>query len=360
MLQIDGARGEGGGQILRSALTLSLLTGTPVHLINIRARRPKPGLMPQHLQAVQAAAAVGEAEVEGAFLGSQALRFVPRGRRGGTFRFDIGTAGATSLVLQTVFLPLSAAAEPSHLTLTGGTHVPWSPCHHYLELHWLPLMRRLGCDAELRLELAGFYPQGGGRVRAHIRPVARLVPLQLTVRGRLLGIRGLSAVANLDLSIAERQRLQALQRLAPYCREVDIEVVRLPARGKGTLLLLLAQFEHARCCYYALGERGKPAERVADEAVEQLLAFLHSEAAVDEFLADQLLLPLAFAPGTSELTTARVTQHLLTNAEVIRQFLPVEIDIRGALGAPGWLRLTSTTPFPAAALLATGEARGAP
>lgn len=338
-VEIDGSRGEGGGQVLRSALALSLVTGRAARITNIRARRPKPGLMAQHLKCVEAASRIGDAEVEGARLGSSSLAFSPRSIRPGDFRLDIGTAGSVSLVLQTVFLPLSLCGAPSTFSITGGTHVPWSPCFHYLEDHWLRFMREAGFDATLTLAQAGFYPQGGGRIEGTVRPVSRIVPISLTARGPLMKIRGVSAVAGLPLSIAERQRDQALRRLAEGFSGAEIETVDLPARSRGTMFLLLAEFEGGRCCFTALGERGKPAERVADEAVDSFEAFLSTDGAVDHFLADQLVLPLVFADGVSEIRTSRVTQHLMTNADVVREFLPVSIRIEGAVGGPGVVRI---------------------
>jgi RNA 3'-terminal phosphate cyclase (ATP) len=310
-----------------------------MRITNIRARRPKPGLMAQHLAAVQATAAVCGARVEGARQRSQTLVFEPQGIRGGTFHFDIGTAGSTTLVLQTILPPLAYAPAGSVVTVTGGTHVPWSPCFDYLELHWARSLREMGVDLELALECAGFYPRGGGRVRAAVRPAHGLRALRITERGALRRIRGVSAVANLDDSIAERQRRQALRRLAGCGATLDIELVRLPARSQGTVIVLLAEFERSQCCYTGLGARGKPAERVADEAVDGLAAFLATDGAVDEYLADQLVVPLACAAGVSELRTARVTQHLLTNVDVVRRFIARPITIEGALGQAGVLRI---------------------
>jgi RNA 3'-terminal phosphate cyclase (ATP) len=343
MVQIDGARGEGGGQMLRSALTLAVLTSQAMRMSNIRARRPTPGLRSQHVKAVEAAAAVGLARVEGACLGSQSLSFEPAGIRAGDFHFDIGTAGATALVLQTILLPLGLAPAPSAVTLHGGTHVPWAPCFHYLDLHWLPYMRRLGLAAELTLDLAGFYPQGGSQTRATIRPIGALLPLRLTERGDLKRIRGLSAVANVDVEVAERQRSRALRRLADTRREVAIEVVELPSRFTGTMLLLIAEFANSQCCYFGLGAPGKRAERVADEAAGALLEFLATDGAVDQYLADQLVVPLALADGVSELRTSKVTRHLLTNSEIVKLFLPVEIEIRGKVDQPGLIRVTGAS-----------------
>ena len=340
MIAIDGAKGEGGGQILRSALTLSLMTERHFRILNIRARRTKPGLRPQHLVSVNAAASVGQAQVEGACLGSREIEFRPSSIHPGSYRFEIPTAGSTSLVLQTVFLPLSTADSPSEIEIIGGTHVPWSPCFHYLEGNWLRAMGLLGFRADLGLEIAGFYPQGGGRIRALIQPLKkRIAPLKRNHRGDLLRVRGLSTSSNLPESIAQRQRTRAVKRLADLGCQVEIEVQTLPSPGKGTLLLLQAEFESGQACYFGLGARGKSAERVADEAVDALHAFLRGEGVVDEYLADQLLLPLAFADGDSEFRASKITQHLLTNAEVIRAFDAAEIDIRGELDQPGVIEI---------------------
>lgn len=335
MIEIDGSYGEGGGQLLRSSLTLSLLTGKSVQIRNIRARRKKPGLMAQHLQAVEAATAVGSAQVDGTKLGSTILTFVPHRLRPGNYRFDIGTAGSTSLVLQTVLLPLSLAGAPSRLVICGGTHVPWSPCFHYLQRHWLSSLQQCGFAVGLALKKAGFYPRGGGEISASIQPVAGIAPLTLMQRGKLHRLHCLSTVTGLPLSIAHRQLQQALKRLERRFPQIEQEVTSLPGPGKGTLLLLLAEFEQSRSCYYALGERGKPAERVACEAVDAFERFLAGEGAVDQHLADQLILPLAFAEGTSLVRTAEVTQHLLTNIWVVAQFLPLKIEVDGALGQVG-------------------------
>jgi RNA 3'-terminal phosphate cyclase (ATP) len=339
LVEIDGSFGEGGGQILRTALSLAAVTNRPFRMTRIRSRRADPGLKPQHLRAVEAVAAVSGARVEGASLGSQDLLFEPNGVSPGDFRFDVGTAGSTSLILQALVPPLARAGAPSRVEIRGGTHVRWSPCFDYLRLHWLPFVRKIGIDADIEMERAGFYPAGGGIVRSTIRPGGALSPLRITQRGSLTRIRGISAVARLHVRIAERQRDQAAHRLAARAPRFDCEVVLLPSLSAGTMLLLLAEFELSQACFFALGERGKPAERVADEAVEELLDFLDGEGAVDSRLADQLVLLLALTPGTSELTTSRATGHLVTNAEIVKRFLPVSIEVEGKSEGPGRVRI---------------------
>jgi RNA 3'-terminal phosphate cyclase (ATP) len=334
MILIDGSLGEGGGQVLRSAISLSAITRQPIRISSIRAKRSKPGLQAQHLTAVKAAAKITHGSLEGACPGATELEFFPGEIEGGHYRFGIPTAGAASLVLQTIFLPLSLAQSASSVTISGGTHVPWSPCYHYLEEQWLPYLERIGCDADLGLELAGFYPRGAGRMHTRIRPAGELAPLQLTRRGELLSISGISAVANLEREIAARQRRRALERLGIRV-PVTIRLVELPSKVQGTFLLLTAEFELVRYCTFALGKKGLPAEQVADMAIDELDGFLKTEAALDRYLADQLLLPLALASGTSTFSTERVTPHLTTNAAILQEFLPGRIKIEGEVGQPG-------------------------
>lgn len=335
MIRIDGAYGEGGGQVLRTALALSAILAVPVEVTNIRAGRKNPGLQPQHLTAVNALAAITGAEVQGAVLGSTHLRFSPGVGRENAYRFAVGTAGSISLVLQAVLLPLAFAKGPSRLALSGGTHVPWSPPYQYTTEVFLPTLARMGVKAEMELLRWGFYPKGGGEVQGIVYPVHTLQPLDSTLRGALVGIRGLSAVANLPVSIAKRQKDQAEMRLREVGLEARIDLLEVGAKGPGTFFFLLAEFEGARAGFSALGERGKPAERVADEAVEAFLTYWRSGAALDPYLADQLLLPMALAEGGSAMTTSRISQHLLTNVWLIQQFLPIPIRVEGKGGGPG-------------------------
>ncbi|ODS30115.1 MAG: RNA 3'-terminal phosphate cyclase [Candidatus Scalindua rubra] len=335
MIKIDGSYGEGGGQILRTALTLSAIENKPFEMFNIRAGRKKPGLAPQHLQCVEAMAQICNAEVNGAKVGSLSLKFNPGEIKHGNYCFEIGTAGSVSLVLQTTFLPLALAKESSSVTIRGGTHVPFSPCFHYLKEQWLYYLKKIGLDAKIEMARAGFYPKGGGEINISIKHVEKVCPLELMERGRLLKLRGISAVGNLDLSIAERQKKQAFKHLSKRNILPEIDVVTMPAFAKGTMLLLIGEFENSQCCYFSLGAIGKRAEKVADEACEELGHFLETKGVVDEHLADQVILPLSLAKDISKFTTPKITQHFLTNAEVIRLFLNTRIHIEGEFGEEG-------------------------
>ncbi len=335
MIELDGAFGEGGGQILRSALSLSLITGKPFRIYNIRAGRSKPGLRPQHLKAVEACAHISGAQVAGHELGASRLSFRPGKVRPGSYHFDIGTAGSVSLLFQAIFLPLSLAGGSSTVTLVGGTHVPWSPCFHYLEKPWQEFMRRVGFNCELELVRAGYYPKGGGLLRAVIHPAGELRGLELPQRGELIELRGLSMVSNLPRQIASRQKRRAETLLQELDIAARIEETELPSPGKGTMLYLDARFQHSQAAYFGLGAIGKRAEQVAEEACAGFKAFMQTSAAVDEHLADQLALPLALTRKASIFTTCRITRHLLTNARVIERFLPIRAAIEGDLGSPG-------------------------
>lgn len=339
-LTIDGSYGEGGGQILRSALSLSALLGQPVRLEKIRVRRRRPGLRPQHLTAVRALAQVCDAELEGDALDSRTLTFVPRcSPQAGDYHFDVldaakgGSAGAVSLILQAVLLPLALAESDSTITLEGGTHVAWSPPIHYLQEIYLPTLARLGVRAAVQLERWGWYPQGGGRVTcrlegldapATIRPLS---PLRLTERRGLRRITGFSATSNLPAHIGRRQRDRAVKLLRSHGFKPEIEIVDAPSPGPGTCVFLRAEFKGAVAGFTGYGRLRKPAEKVAEEAGRAFLAYQRSGGAVDRYLADQLILPLALASGESCFTSGKVTDHLRTNAWLVEQFLPVRVDI---------------------------------
>ena len=340
MLELDGSFGEGGGQILRTSLALSLITGKPFHLRNVRAKRAKPGLQPQHLMSVRAAATVGQATVRGDSKGSTDLVFEPGAVKPGRYRFDIGTAGATGLVLHTLYLPLMLGKDgPSELTLTGGTHVSTSPCFHFLDVTWRAYLALMGLRIRLRMDRPGFYPRGGGVVQAFLQPCAEIQPFRLLERGPVR-VSGFSAVAGLPDQIARRQARRATVRLRQHDLEADLQEQTWEG-GPGTVLALVLDTRPAPTLFFGLGERSKPAERVADDAVDQVFAYLGAgnDAAVDVHSADQIVLPLALAKGPSEYTVAEVTLHLLTNVAVIRRVLDRDILCEGEQGKPGRVRI---------------------
>lgn len=338
-ITIDGGQGEGGGQIVRTSLTLSCITGRPLRMINVRAGRPKPGLANQHLTAIRAAQQISTAEVTGASLGSKEFAFEPGPVEPGEYSFDVGTAGSTTLVLQTIALPLAFTNRNSTVTIIGGTHNPMAPCYEYLESVWAPLLALVGIHIYLQIKRAGFYPAGGGKIEANIVGVGspdQLQPVTIEDRGEIYSIDGFSAVARLPLSIAERQARQAELRLsAAGLTRHPINCQSIDAASPGTVLFLNCRCRGAPAAFFGLGARGKPAERVADEAVDQLIDHLNNPGALDPHAADQFVLPLALAPGGSSFTTTNVTDHLVTHVELLRQFLQRNIELSGRVGDPG-------------------------
>jgi RNA 3'-terminal phosphate cyclase (ATP) len=325
MIEIDGSQGEGGGQVLRTALSLSLCTGQPFHAHSIRARRAKPGLMRQHLTAVQAAAQVGAARVEGAQIGSTSLTFAPGAVRPGNYDCPVGTAGSTTLVLQTVLPPLLVAGHGATLRLTGGTHNPLAPPFDFLAQAFLPLIARMGVPIQATLERYGFFPAGGGEIRLSIPPGGRLAPLRLEARGALRRTYARAIVANLPADIGQRELAVVRDRLGLPDGALQL-VTDPPASGPGNVLLIVQEYEQVTEVFTGFGERGVRAEQVAQRAVEEAQRFDRSGAAVGEHLADQLLLPLALA-GSGSFSTLEPSSHARTNMEVIRQFLPVGFDL---------------------------------
>jgi RNA 3'-terminal phosphate cyclase (ATP) len=321
VILIDGDRGEGGGQVIRTALALSAATGQPFHITRIRAGRVRTGLQPQHLAAVRAVALLCGANVGGAFDGSPDVRFEPGPVRPGEFRFEIATAGALTLLLQTVIPPLASASESSRVGVTGGTHVPRSPSFHYLAHHWAAFVARLGLQFRVDLVRAGFYPLGGGEARAEVQPWKRPARLVVEQRGKLVAIRGTAGAARLP-GVAERIRRAAEERLWESRRlESTWDVLEVPARSKGCFVLLEAIFEEGRGAFGLLGERRVRAEVLGDRAARLVLKFLENdEGAVDPYLVDQLVVPLALSGGGGRLTTSEVTTHLETVADVVTRF----------------------------------------
>lgn len=338
MIELDGSTGEGGGQILRTALALAMCTGQAVKIDRIRAKRPKPGLMRQHLTCVQAAAAVCGAKVEGAELGSSIVVFEPGQVRAGDYTFNVGTAGSCTLVLQTVLPALMLADKPSRLLLSGGTHNPMAPSFHFLERCFAPLLRRMGVGLALELHRLGFYPAGGGAIRVDVQPASGgLQPFDLADRGAQLEAYAECLAPALPSAVASRE-LAALARAFHWSGE---QLRTPPVRqneGPGNALMVTLAHEHVSEVVTAFGEKGVSAEAVAASVVRETAAYQTGVGALGPHLADQWMLPLALAVAKrgdpAAFTCTEVTEHTRTNAGVIEAFLPVRIVIRQA-GA-GW------------------------
>jgi RNA 3'-terminal phosphate cyclase (ATP) len=321
MIELDGAAGEGGGQILRSALTLAMITGQPFRIRNIRANRARPGLMRQHLVAVQAALQVCGGEAAGTTLGSQDLTFVPGPVKSGDYAFAIGTAGSCTLVLQTVLPALLKADRPSTLRLAGGTHNPMAPPVQFLQRAWCPRLAEMGAHIDIRLQRCGFFPTGGGVVEARVEPCAALQPRTWMARGERRAACAEAIVAAIPESVARRE-LECVGK-ALHWSEDQLLVRGLPGdQGPGNVLMLTLEYEHTTEVFTAFGEKTVPAEQVAHQAVQRARRYLASQAAFAEYLADQMMLPLALA-GSGGFTLDEVSMHARTNAQVIETFLPV-------------------------------------
>lgn len=324
MIELDGA--HAGGQLLRSALSLALCTGTGFTLHNIRGARTRPGLMRQHLTAVLAASAVGQAAVHGAQLGSTTLRFEPAADAiaGGDFHFATGSAGSTTLVLQTLLPALWRARAPSTLKLEGGTHNPMAPSADFLADTFLPVLRTMGVDAALDLVAHGFHPAGGGVLQATVQPCAQLRVVALEARGALVEVRGIALLSALAAGIGRRELAVLAARLGLDEDALELRSVR-PAIGPGNAVMVRVRHAAHTETFTGFGARGVPAETVAAGVADEAQAYLASTAFAGEHLADQLLLPMALAGGGT-FTTVAVSDHLVSNARLIEKFLPVEID----------------------------------
>jgi RNA 3'-terminal phosphate cyclase (ATP) len=352
MIEIDGSYGEGGGQILRTALSLSCLSGKSFRMVNIRKGRKKPGLAPQHLVCVRAAREISGAEVSGDRERSVELVFSPGEVKGGDVSLDVGTAGSTLLVLQSIVPALLFTLGKSTVTVRGGTHVPFSPPFHYAASVLVPALGRLGAKLSLSIGSYGFYPKGGGEIRSEIFPSEGIRPLRLPERGKIHAVTGWSAAGNLPLSIARRQRDAAIEALRSRLRDVtfpvDIEVLPVQTQGQGTFLFLRVETESGVAGFSSLGQRGKRAEAVGEEAAAALAAYCETGAALDPHLPDQLALYLAMCGESSAFTTSRVTEHLVTNLWTIGLFREFRFSVEGEVGKPGTVRIGPGDPVPPA------------
>lgn len=344
MIEIDGSKGEGGGQILRTSLALSCVLGLPFKMSNIRAGRDKPGLRPQHLTGLTAAGRISGASIRGDRVGSTEIYFEPGKVRGGPYLFEVGTAGSVALVLHTVFLPLALCGEESRLKIEGGTHVDWSPPFDHLELSWARALKAMGINVVPDLQRAGFYPKGGGRIDVKISPCERIDPAHWLERGNLKKLTVRAAVANLPEEIARRMISVSRQHARSMGISKDVlneEIHRPPCINEGAYFFLLAEFDSScpPAGFAGLGRKGKRAEIVVEEAWKEFTDFMGTRAPIEPHLADQLLLPLAIAGGESRFVTSSVTDHLTTNAAVIEQFGAAKIRIIGEKGEPGELKI---------------------
>lgn len=330
MIEIDGSLGEGGGQIVRSSLALSLLTGKPFTIRNIRAGRAKPGLMRQHLTALNAAAEVGNANVTGAEVGSREISFEPTEIRRGEFDFQISTAGSITLVLQTVLPALMIGTEESRISLSGGTHNLMAPPFDFLARSYVPQLEKMGPKVQLGLDAWGFYPAGGGQFDATIRPVEAMTNFNLNERGKLLTRRLRSIVSSLPVKIAQRETDRIARKLNWDRAEVEHIEVENP-RGPGNIVFAELVYENVTAVFTGFGRMGITSEKVADGVVRDVRKYLKLDAPVGPHLADQLMLPMAiaahFSTTTSQFRTGPLTQHSVTHADIIRKFLNVNVNI---------------------------------
>jgi RNA 3'-terminal phosphate cyclase (ATP) len=328
MIRIDGSYGEGGGQILRTALSLSAILNKPFEVYNIRKGRKKPGLQAQHLTGVNAAQIITDAKVSGNNFGSLSLSFEPKAIKGGEYEFNVaeerGSAGAVTLVAQTILPILFFADKESQVILKGGTHVPFSPPFDYLKQILLPTIANFGFQAQTNLKGYGFYPVGNGEILLEVINQITSKPFEIKERGQLKELRITSKVANLPISIAERQKNHLIELLKSIIQHPTpkIECEAVKASCPGTYLFLNAEFENILAGFSSLGARGKPAEKIADEVFEEFNNYYNRKEIFDPHLADQILIFLALIRKPFTFSTTKVTNHLLTNIWVINQFIP--------------------------------------
>jgi RNA 3'-terminal phosphate cyclase (ATP) len=326
MIDIDGSYGEGGGQILRTSVSLSAVTGQPVRIFNIRSRRRNPGLAPSHMTAIEAVARMSDADVDGLYPGSKELVFKPREVLGGRFELDVGTAGSISLVLQACLIPAILSRAPMNIAIKGGTDVNWSPPVDYVMLVHLPILSMFGPSCELEMRTRGFYPEGGGEVIAEISPTGNLSGVDLSSPGKAIAIEGVSYVQNLPKDIATRIRHSAIKKLHDY-PTVKIESNSREGISAGAGIVLAAKCENTVLGASALGAKGIRSEVLGENCALELMETMESGASVDEHMLDQLLPYMALAKGESTVLAEELTQHAQTNIWVIERFLGKRFEL---------------------------------
>jgi len=346
LAEIDGSMGEGGGQILRNAVALSAVLLKPIRIYNIRAKRRNPGLRPQHLTGVKAVAALSSAEVTGLSVGSREILFRPRKLGSGRMFFDAGTAGSTTLILQSLMPAMAFSSGSIEVELRGGTNNPMAPPVEYFNMILLPTIAKMGCEFEIALLRRGFYPKGGGVIKAKSAPVDRLKPLRLVDAGEVKGIRGLSYSCRLPSHIVERMASTAEKIFKERGYDVMIErEVLKPGDKKCSLdpgcgIILVAELRSgARLGSDNLGRLGVPAEKVAEDAAKELLKHIDSGAAVDKHLGDQLVIWATLADGISEYRVSELTTHTTTSIDLCKMLAGCEVEVFGSLGEPATIRI---------------------
>ncbi|UCD28248.1 MAG: RNA 3'-terminal phosphate cyclase [Planctomycetota bacterium] len=325
MLSIDGSFGEGGGQILRSSLALSMVMGVPFRIRKIRAGRKKPGLMRQHLTAVQAAKQVSNAKAEGVNIGSTELTFEPGPISPGQYDFAVGTAGSTTLVLQTVLPVLLCASGPSQLTFEGGTHNPFAPPFDFLQKAFIPIVNRMGPQISATLDRPGFYPAGGGKFSLTIQPIDKLKGVDFLESGRIVQQRARAIVANLSRHIAERE-IKVIHSQTGWNEDCFTIEETKKSSGPGNIVMIEVQSEHLTEVFTGFGQKGIRAETVAEKALQAYQRYQQADVPVGEYLADQIMLLLAIACSGSFITLP-LTNHSTTHIELIRKFLDINVSV---------------------------------
>ena len=324
-MEIDGAHGEGGGQLLRNSAALAAVTGIPVRITNIRAGRPKPGLTAQHVTALQAVAALADARVEGLQVGSRQVTITPGLLRGGRFAFDVGTAGSVTLVLQACLPAALRAPAPVEIRLIGGTDVRWSPPLDYFRFVFLPLLARMGGQATVEFVRRGYYPQGGGEIRVSVVPAQEFRPLRVEPPGGLRRIRGIAHVGNLPADVAQRMKHAAMRRFVGIA-EVKVEETSEAAIGPGGAIVLWTEHENTVLGASGLAEKGMPAETLGKAAAEEIVEDLNAHASLDVHAADQVLLYCALAKGESQFSTREISQHAETTMWLLQKVLDTRFE----------------------------------
>ncbi len=329
VIVVDGSMGEGGGQILRTALSLSVITGKPVRITNIRAKRSRPGLRSQHLTAVKALAEISSARVEGAFVDSMEISFYPSTVKGGVYKFEVGTAGSVSLIIQAILPPLLFARDPSTVKLSGGTDVPFAPTIDYIRYVFKRNLSLTGASFDVVLHRRGHYPKGGGMVELVVeRAVTKFKPINAVERGEVLEVRGVSHAVRLPFHVASRQALAARnilkEKLGNVGISIELEHYRKdwdPHIAPGSGITLWAVCGKTLIGADSLGARGKPAEKVGEEAAARLIEELSTGKAFDSHMSDMVLLYVALAEGTSRIGGSRMTLHAKTLLDLLDLFL---------------------------------------